>query len=191
LEIEQIEQWRGQNVVDRDGEKIGKLEDVYFEEGSREAVFGCVKSGMLGRRHILVPLAGATVSRDHIRVAHPQDKVKDGPQVDPGAPLDPVHEQELARHYEIELRALPAGVERRYESASAREEREARAREATERAEELEALAERKAAQAREEEQQADDIRRHAQQAQDERDRAVREAAEARAEARVQQPPSP
>jgi len=191
LEIEQIEEWQGQNVVDRDGEKIGKLEDVYFEAGSREAVFGCVKTGMLGRRHLLVPLAGATVSRDHVRVAYPQDQVKDGPQADPGAPLDPVHEQELARHYDIELRAVETGDERRYESASARAEREARAREATERAEELEALADRKDAEARGEELQADDTRRRAQQAEDERDRAMRAAAEARAEARRQRPPTP
>jgi sporulation protein YlmC with PRC-barrel domain len=42
MEIEQIEEWQGQDVVDCDGEKIGKLEDVYFEAGSREAVFGSV-----------------------------------------------------------------------------------------------------------------------------------------------------
>jgi len=185
MEIEDIEEWKGQNVVDCDGEKIGKLEDVYFEAGSREAVFGCVKSGMLGRRHLLVPLAGASVSRDHLRVAYQHDHVKDGPQAEPGATLESGTEQELARHYEIEL---PPAVDG-YESASARAEREAQAREATEKAEELEALADRKAAEAREGELQADDTRRQAQQAQDERDRALREAGEARAEARAQRPP--
>jgi hypothetical protein len=190
MEIEQIEEWKGQDVVDCDGEKIGKLEDIYFEAGSRDAVFGSVKTGMLGRRHFLVPLAGATISRDHIRVAYHQDHVKDAPQADPGATLESGMEQELARHYAIELTAPAAGDTGRYESASAREEREARAREATKRAEELEALADRKAAEAREVELQADDTHRQAQQAQDERDRAERAAAEARAEARTQQPPT-
>lgn len=189
MEIEQIEDWKGQDVVDCDGEKIGKLEDVYFEAGSREAVFACVKTGMLGRRHFLVPLAGASVSRDHVRVAYRQDQVKDGPQVESGASLESALERELARHYEIELTAVAPGGEVRYESASAREEREARAREATERAGELEALAESMAAEADEEELQAEGTRRRAQQAQDERDRAVRGAAEARAEARTQRPP--
>jgi hypothetical protein len=190
MEIEQIEEWTGQDVVDRDGEKVGKLEDVYFEAGSREAVFGCVKTGMLGRRHFLVPLADATVSRDHIRVAYTQDQIKDGPQADPGATLESAMEQELVRHYQIDPIMLPAQSDRGYESASARAEREAKAREAMQRAEELEALAERKAAEAREAELDADDTHRQAQQAQDERDRALREAAEARAEARTQQPPS-
>jgi hypothetical protein len=191
VEIEQIEEWKGQDVVDRDGEKIGKLEDVYFEAGSRDAVFGCVKSGMFGRRHLLVPLAGASVSRDHVRVAYSQEQVKDGPQTEPGATLEAAMEQELAHHYGIALSDLPVGGDPRYESASARAEREARAREATQRAEELEALADRKADEAREGALRADDTHREAQAAQDERDRALREADEARAEARAQQPPSP
>jgi hypothetical protein len=186
MEIEEIEEWKGQDVVDRDGEKIGKLEDVYFEAGSREAVFGCVKAGMLGRRHFLVPLAGASVSRDHVRVAYGQAEVKDGPQAEPGAALEPGLQGDVARHYDIELRPAPGG----YESAGARAEREARAREATARAEELEALAGRKAAEAREGELQADDTRRQAREAQEERDRAARAAAEARDEARAQQPPT-
>ena len=190
MEIEQIEEWEGQDVLDSDGEKIGKLEDIYFEAGSRNAVFGSVKTGMLGRRHFLVPLAGATVSRDHVRVAYHQDQVKNAPQADPGATLGSGMEQELARHYGIELTAPTAGEAGRYESARAREEREARARDATARAEELEALADRKTAEAREAELQADDTHRQAQQAQDERERAERAAAEARAEARTEQPPT-
>ncbi|MGI8593907.1 MAG: PRC-barrel domain-containing protein, partial [Solirubrobacteraceae bacterium] len=145
MEIEQIEEWKGQNVVDRDGEKIGRLEDVYFEAGSPEPVLGCVKTGMLGRRHILVPLAGASLSRDHLRVAYQRDQVTGGPQAEPGATLEAGQEQELARHYDIDLKVTAAGAESRYESGSARAEREARAREARERAEELEGLAERKA----------------------------------------------
>jgi len=187
MEIEQIEEWAGHDVVDRDGEKVGKLEDVYFEAGSRKALFGCVKAGMLGRRHFLVPIADASVARDHIRVTYGRDQIKAGPQIEPGATLESAMEQELARHYAFDLTA----GERRYESASARAEREAAARAATERAEELEALADSKAAQAREAEADADETQREAQQAHDERDRAERAAAEARAEARAQRPPSP
>jgi hypothetical protein len=190
MEIEQIEEWTGQDVVDCDGEKIGKLEDVYFEAESRDAVFGCVKSGMLGRRHLLVPLAGASLSRDHVRVAYPHDQVKDGPQAESGATLESATQQELARHYGLDLPATPAGSEPRYESASARAEREERAQEATRRAEDLEALADSKEQEARQEELQVDETRRRAQQAQDERDRAARAAAEARAEAEGQRPPS-
>jgi len=123
-------------------------------------------------------------------VAYSQDQIKGGPQTDPGATLESGMEQELARHYQLDLTSLPAASGGGYESATARAEREARAREATERAEELEALADRKAEEAHDAEQQADETHKEAQQAHDERDRAVREAAEARAEARIQSPPT-
>jgi sporulation protein YlmC with PRC-barrel domain len=185
MEIEQIEEWTGQDVVDCDGEKIGKLEDVYFEADSRNAVVGCVKTGVLGRRHLLVPLAGASLSRDHVRVAYHRDQVKDGPQAESGATLESATQHELASHYGLDLPASSA----HYESASARAEREDRAREATRRAEELEALADSKDEEAHAEELQGDETRRRAQQALDERDRAAREAAEARVEAEGQRPP--
>jgi sporulation protein YlmC with PRC-barrel domain len=37
--------WRGKDVLDRDGEKIGKLEDVYVDTESDVEEFGTVKEG--------------------------------------------------------------------------------------------------------------------------------------------------
>jgi len=120
MEIEHIEDRKGQDVVDCDGKRIGTLEDVYFEAGLRKAIFGCVKSHTVGQRHLLVPLTGASVSRDHVRVAYPRDQVKVGPQIEPGATLKLMTAQELAYHYQIELTPLPAAGNPRYESARAR-----------------------------------------------------------------------
>lgn len=66
MEIERIEEWIGQDVVDVDGEKVGKLEEVYFR--GPEAVLGEVKSGVLARKRLLVPLLGASASRERIRL---------------------------------------------------------------------------------------------------------------------------
>ncbi len=182
--------WEGQHVVDCEGEKIGRLEDIYFEMGVPEPAFACVQAGMLGRRHVLVPLAGASLSRDEVRVAYRHDQVKDAPQVEPGAALEPGIEQELARHYEIELTAAPAGSDRRYESARARGRRETRAREMTERADELTMLG--AAMQlAREGQPQADDAGPGAPRAQDEPDPTEPGAGEGRPETRGKPPPSP
>ena len=42
---------------DRDGERAGKLEEVYYpSDGQGEAVFARIKSGLLGRRSRLAPL---------------------------------------------------------------------------------------------------------------------------------------
>src|SRR5512132_1123241 len=38
-----IAEWHGKQLIDRDGEKIGKLEDVYVDVETDEPVFGTVK----------------------------------------------------------------------------------------------------------------------------------------------------
>jgi PRC-barrel domain protein len=137
MDIGEIEQWDGQTVVDCDGKKIGTVEDVYLAAGSSEAVFAYVKTGMLGRGHCLVPLAGASLSGDHVRVAHQQDHIKGAPHFEPGATLDFGMEQDLARHYDIDLTAPPVGDASRYESARALRQLQAQAREMTMRADEI------------------------------------------------------
>jgi sporulation protein YlmC with PRC-barrel domain len=137
MDIGEVKQWEGHNVVDYDGKKIGTLEDVYLAAGSSEAVFACVKTGMLGRRQFLVPLAGTRLSRNRVQVAYQQDQVKGAPQFEPGATLDSGMEQALARHYDIELTASPVGDAPRYKSARALERLEVQAREMTQRADEL------------------------------------------------------
>lgn len=74
--IERIEEWRGQQVVDRAGEKLGKLDEVYYDSASGQPVLIAVKRGLLGRRSTLVPLEGATAGRDHIQVAHDKATVE-------------------------------------------------------------------------------------------------------------------
>jgi hypothetical protein len=133
----EIEPWGGENVVDCDGKKLGTLEDVHLAAGSSEAVFAYVKTGMLSRRHFLVPLAGAGRSHNQLQVAYQQDQVKGAPQFKPRATLDSAIEQDLARHYDIELTASPAGNAPRYESARALEQLEAQARDMTQQADEL------------------------------------------------------
>lgn len=137
MDIEEIAQCEGQNVVDCDGKKIGKLEDVYLAAGSSEAVFAYVKTAKLGPRHFLVPLAGASLSRDHIHVAYQLHQVELAPQFEPGATLDSGMEQDLARHYDLELTDSPVGDAPRYESARALEQLKAQARDMTQQAAQL------------------------------------------------------
>jgi hypothetical protein len=49
-EHQNITEWRGKNLVDRDGEKIGKLEDVYVDVETDEPMFGTVKESLIGRQ---------------------------------------------------------------------------------------------------------------------------------------------
>jgi sporulation protein YlmC with PRC-barrel domain len=44
-----IAEWHGKTLVDRDGQKIGRLQDVYVDVETDEPMFGTVKEGLIGR----------------------------------------------------------------------------------------------------------------------------------------------
>ena len=56
-----VAEWRGKMLVDRNGEKIGKLQDVYVDVENDEPQFGTVKEGFVGRHLTFVPLGGLNV----------------------------------------------------------------------------------------------------------------------------------
>ena len=49
FDVDDIRDWRGLPVVDKDGGKIGKLEAVYFDTATEEPTFATVKVGLAGR----------------------------------------------------------------------------------------------------------------------------------------------
>jgi hypothetical protein len=83
FEADDIRDWRGKEVVDADGSKIGTLEAVYFDTAMQLPTFASVKVGMIGRhRLVFVPLAGARVAPRHVRVMADKKLVKNGPSID-------------------------------------------------------------------------------------------------------------
>jgi uncharacterized protein (TIGR02271 family) len=94
-----VREWRGRTLVDRDGDKIGKIEDVYLDRRSGEPEWVAVKTGLLGSNVSFVPIEGATPEGDDIRAAYEKDLVKDAPNVDPDGELSPEEERRLYQHY--------------------------------------------------------------------------------------------
>ncbi|HEY5196530.1 MAG TPA: PRC-barrel domain-containing protein [Solirubrobacteraceae bacterium] len=99
LDVEAISEWRGQDVVDPDDRKIGRLEEIYYDRHTDAPGFACVATGMFGRRLSFVPLEGATMARNHVRVAYPAALVKEAPNVEPDGQLTVAEEEALFAHY--------------------------------------------------------------------------------------------
>jgi hypothetical protein len=93
--------WRGATVIDRDGEKIGTLKELYLDQDDRPA-WAAVETGLFGLRQSFVPLDGATALDDQVRVPFPKDHVKDAPNVDPDAQLTEDEEARLHDHYRLD-----------------------------------------------------------------------------------------
>ncbi|MCW3014981.1 MAG: PRC-barrel domain containing protein [Solirubrobacterales bacterium] len=168
--VEQVEQWIGCEVVDRDGVGVGKLTEVYFR-GS-EPVLVATKGGLLTRKRQLIPLEGSSASRNHVRIAFAADRLvqtKGG-----GDELDARDLAAVAEHYGNAHLAEPGELE----SSRARGERLRVAAEAEQRASRLEAEAQQR-------ELDAEDATARAQAAQKEARAALDRSGEVDAQARA------
>ncbi len=83
-----------------DGDKIGKVGQVYQDDETDEPAWATVNTGMFGTNESFVPLWNATFSGDRLEVAFPKDTVKEAPNVgDDDGHLTPDQERALYEHY--------------------------------------------------------------------------------------------
>ena len=95
-------EWHGRELVDRDGERIGKLEDVYFDVGTDQPEFATVKEGWIGRHITFVPLTGITIGPDNLQVSASKAEVKGAPNLDlEGDELAQADESTLYHYYKL------------------------------------------------------------------------------------------
>lgn len=110
---ENLRDWRGHNVIDADGAKIGALEAVYVDTSTDTPAFATVKVGALrGKRLVFVPLAGATVAPSHLRVQISKDQAKTAPSIGTDGELLAESEPGLFAHYELPYATATPGVRR-------------------------------------------------------------------------------
>jgi uncharacterized protein YrrD len=97
-----VAEWHGKMLVDRDGEKIGKLQDVYVDVETDEPQFGTVKEGFIGRHLTFVPLGGIQIGPDDLQVAVTKDQVQSAPNIEMhGEELSQADESTLYHHFEM------------------------------------------------------------------------------------------
>ena len=97
-----LAEWRGRELVDRDGSRIGKLEEVYFDVETDEPQFGTVKEGWIGRHLTLVPLIGITIGPHNLQLPVSKQQVTGAPKIPlQGGELSQADESALYHHYQL------------------------------------------------------------------------------------------
>jgi uncharacterized protein (TIGR02271 family) len=92
----------GTTAVDNDGDKLGKVGQVYLDDQTGNPEWATISTGLFGTKETFVPLSDASVSGDTLRVPYDKAKVKDAPRVDANqGHLSPAEEEELYRYYGI------------------------------------------------------------------------------------------
>jgi sporulation protein YlmC with PRC-barrel domain len=95
-------EWHGMMLVDRDGEKIGKLQDVYVDVETDEPQFATVKEGLVGRHLTFVPLSGIRIGPHELQVPVTKEKVRTAPNIEMhGEELSQQDESALYHHFEL------------------------------------------------------------------------------------------
>jgi hypothetical protein len=97
-----VAEWQGKTLVDLDGEKIGKLQDVYVDVETDVPQFATVKEGLIGRHLTFVPLGGVKVGPDELQVGVYRSQVESAPNIElQGEELSQDDESALYHHFEL------------------------------------------------------------------------------------------
>jgi sporulation protein YlmC with PRC-barrel domain len=97
--IDELQSWHGRDLIDRDGDEIGSIGDVYVDDRTGQPEWLTVRTGLFGLRETFVPAAEARAEGDTVRVPYEKSQVKDAPNVDTDGALSPDEESRLYRHY--------------------------------------------------------------------------------------------
>ena len=92
-------EWQGRTVIGSDGDKIGKIEEIYVDNASGQPEWALVNTGMFGSKSNFVPLETAAPSGGDVVVQLTKDQVSDAQSVDTDGELSPEEEQALYSHY--------------------------------------------------------------------------------------------
>jgi uncharacterized protein (TIGR02271 family) len=91
----------GRTVYSGEGEKIGKVGQVFLDDRTGRPEFLTVNTGMFGTKESFVPVEGASLDGDNVTIPHAKSKVKDAPQVElDGDHLEEADERRLFEYYE-------------------------------------------------------------------------------------------
>ncbi len=97
------DRFAGYEVYDRNGEKIGKVDDLFVDENDNPEYIG-VKMGFLGTSSTLIPMDLVTVdeSAGRLNVATDKATAKNGPAFDDDRDITPEYENEVYSYYGLQ-----------------------------------------------------------------------------------------
>jgi len=91
----------GATMHGADGQKIGKIVDVYESTQAEDGTFVTVHTGMFGGHASFVPLAQASLQGKDVVVPYDKNLVKDAPRVQADQDLTSEEEDRLYQHYNL------------------------------------------------------------------------------------------
>jgi uncharacterized protein (TIGR02271 family) len=110
-DVDAVRSWQGMTMVDRDGDRVGTIEDIYADDRTGQPEWALVNTGLFGTRSTFVPLAQANPAGDDVQVPYQKQLIKDAPGVEADQHLSEAEEQQLWRHYGLDDQAADRTAE--------------------------------------------------------------------------------
>ena len=102
LQKDALLQKRGQDIYDREGDKIGTIEEIYLDADTGQPEWALVNTGLFGTKSTFVPLQEADEDGETLRVPYEKSHVKDAPAIDADGELSHQEEAALYSHYGLD-----------------------------------------------------------------------------------------
>jgi len=97
---DQAREIMGADLLSSDGDKIGRIGQVYLDDQTGQPEWATVNTGLFGTKESFVPLAQAELRGNDVVVPHAKSQIKDAPSVDvDGGHLSQDEEAQLYTHY--------------------------------------------------------------------------------------------
>ncbi|MFI5640561.1 PRC-barrel domain-containing protein [Streptomyces goshikiensis] len=100
----------GRKAFDRNGTKIGTIDEVYLDDATGVPEWAAVRTGLFSR-DAFVPLEPSEMVGDTLRVPFERSLIRDAPDFGVGRHLSPEQELQLYHHYGLDV-ALPSDFRR-------------------------------------------------------------------------------
>jgi uncharacterized protein (TIGR02271 family) len=102
IQKDRILEFRGTDLYDNSGDKLGKIEEIYLDAETNEPEWALIHTGLFGTKRTFVPIGQATESDGSLSVSFDKGTVKDAPQVEANGQLSQQEESALYNHYGLD-----------------------------------------------------------------------------------------
>ena len=99
LSSERVDEIDGADVLTSDGQTVGTVEGIYFDERRREPKWAVVKTHWFAKGNTFVPVQDATFEEGTLKVPYDRDKLRGAPAVDPDRAPSGKEEAQLCSYY--------------------------------------------------------------------------------------------
>ena len=87
-------------AVDADGNRVGKISQVYVDDQTGQPLWVLVETGLFGSRLSFAPVHGSRLDGEQLVVlAVSKDQVKDAPDIDENAQMSQSEQDALRQYY--------------------------------------------------------------------------------------------